>query len=498
MMPVLSILLFLPIAASVPAYLVLSWRKSAGLWFTLAAALAELVIALYVFYFVYANFPGLGHSGLGAYALTEQYSWVSVASFGVSYLVGVDGLSSPLVLATALLTVFAVIGSRKLIDRSEPAYYALILLFEGAIIGVFLSLNLILFYFFWDLVMIPMFFLIGIWGGDRRKYAAMKFMIFIFTGSMILLLALMAAYMGVSPTTFDIPSLAGRIPAPIQYLPLLASFIGFGIKLPVFPLHSWLPDAYTQAPAPVAVLLAGVQSAMGGYGLIRISIGLFPQAAEQWAWAFMAVGIVTMFYGAGVAILSKNLRSMFAYTSIAGMGFVVLGSFATVASGSIIGMQGAILEMFVHAFTAGSLFMLAGYIQKGLGTTDISLMNGLRSVIPRAGTLLVFACVGAMALPPFGSFVAEVLVIVGGIHATPYAAVAILVPVMIGGYMLWMIKRAVLSPPTLGSAGTDMHRVDAAVLGLYFVPLIIMLFFSILVLGPSAPVVQHLLQLVSH
>ncbi|MDG6919480.1 MAG: NADH-quinone oxidoreductase subunit M [Nitrososphaerota archaeon] len=498
MMPVLSILLFLPIAASVPAYLILRWRKSAGLWFTLAVALAELVIALYVFYFVYANFSGLGHSGLGAYALAEQYSWVSVASFGVNYLVGVDGLSSPLVLATALLTVFAVIGSRRLIDRSEPAYYSLILLFEGAIIGVFLSLNLILFYFFWDLVMIPMFFLIGIWGGDRRKYAAMKFMIFIFTGSMILLLALMAAYMGVSPTTFDIPSLAGRIPASIQYLPLLASFIGFGIKLPVFPLHSWLPDAYTQAPAPVAVLLAGVQSAMGGYGIIRISIGLFPQAAEQWAWAFMTVGIVTMFYGAAVAILSKNLRSMFAYTSIAGMGFVVLGSFASVASGSIIGMQGAILEMFVHAFTAGSLFMLAGYIQKGLGTTDISLMNGLRSVIPRAGTLLVFACVAAMALPPFGSFVAEVLVIVGGIHATPYAAVAILVPVIIGGYMLWMIKRAVLSPPTPGAAGGDMHGVDAAVLGLYFVPLIIMLFFSILVLGPSAPVVQHLLQLVSH
>ncbi|MDG6914155.1 MAG: NADH-quinone oxidoreductase subunit M [Nitrososphaerota archaeon] len=490
--------MFLPIVASFPSYILLSRSRTAGIWFTLSVVMAELLLAVYVFYFVYTGFNGLGQSGLGQYALTEQYSWVSVGAFGVSYLVGVDGLSSPLVLATALLTVFAMVGSRRLIHKSEPAYYALILLFEGAIMGVFLSLNLVLFYFFWDLVMIPMFFLIGIWGGDRRKYAAMKFMIFIFTGSMILLLALMAAYMGVTPTTFDIPSLAGKIPASIQYLPLLASFIGFGIKLPVFPLHSWLPDAYTQAPAPVAVLLAGVQSAMGGYGLIRISIGLFPQASHQWAWAFMAVGIVTMFYGAGVAILSKNLRSMFAYTSLAGMGFVVFGSFATVASGSIIGMQGAILEMFVHAFTAGSLFMLAGYIQSGLGTTDISLMNGLRSVVPRMGTLLVFACIGAMALPPFGSFVAEVLVIVGGIHATPYAAVAVLVPVMIGGYMLWMIKRAVLSPASARASGTDLHVVDAAVFALYLVPLIIMMFFSILVLGPAAPVVQHLLQLVSH
>jgi NADH-quinone oxidoreductase subunit M len=494
MIPLLSILLFLPIAASGPAFLILRRNRRAGLWFTLGVASAVLLLALYVFYFVYSNSGSLAPSGIGQYALTEQYSWVNIPTFGINYLVGADGLSSPLVLATALLTLFAIIGSGSLIDRSEPSYYALILLFEGAIIGVFVSLNLILFYFFWDLVMLPMFFLIGIWGGDRKKYAAMKFMIFIFTGSMILLLALMAAYLGVTPTTFDIPSLAGRIPAAVQYLPLLASFIGFGIKLPIFPLHSWLPDAYSQAPAPVTVLLAGVQSAMGGYGLIRISIGLFPEASHQWAWAFMAVGIVTMFYGAFVAILSKDLKSMFAYTSIAGMGFVVFGAFSTMASGSPLGMEGSVLEMFVHAFTAGSLFMLAGYIQKGMGTTEISALKGLRNLIPRAGTLLVFACAGAMALPPFGSFVAEVLVIVGGIDASPYTAVTVLVPVMIGGYMLWMIRKTVLSPPEAGGAGADMQPLDFGVLTLYLVPLLVIMFFSVLVLGPVAPVVQHILQ----
>ncbi|MDG6985555.1 MAG: NADH-quinone oxidoreductase subunit M [Nitrososphaerota archaeon] len=493
MIPILSVLLLLPIASAGPAYLVLGKSRKAGLWFTIGVALIELALSLYVFYSVYASAPAAG-----SYAFTEQYSWVSISTFGVNYLVGVDGLSSPLVLAAALLTVFALVGSRRLVDSKEPAYYALILLFEGAIIGVFVSLNLVLFYFFWDLVMIPMFFLIGVWGGDRKKYAAMKFMMFIITGSMILLLALLAAYMGVTPTTFDIPSLAGRIPAGIQYLPLLASFIGFGIKLPVFPLHSWLPDAYTQAPAPVAVLLAGVQSAMGGYGIIRISIGLFPQASYVWAWGFMAVGITTMFYGAFVAIVSKDLRSMFAYTSIAGMGFVVFGSFASVASGSPLGMEGAILQMFVHAFTAGALFMLAGYIQKGIGTTDVSSLKGLRTLIPRTSTLLVFVCAAAMALPPFGSFVAEVLVVVGGIAASPYTAFTILVPVMIGGYLLWMIRKTVLSSPDGGATGTDMQGIDAGVLALYLVPLIIMLFFSVLVLGPAAPVVQHLLQLVSH
>jgi NADH-quinone oxidoreductase subunit M len=491
MIPLLSVLLFLPMASAGPAYLLLGRKRSAGLWFTFCVALLELALSLYLFYVVYANTPSPG-----SYAFTEEYSWVSVSSFGVNYLVGADGLSAPLVLAATLLTLFALVGSRRLVSGGEPTYYALVLLFEGAIIGVFVSLNLVLFYFFWDLVMIPMFFLIGVWGGDRRKYAAMKFMIFIITGSMVLLLALLAAYMGVTPTTFDIPSLAGRIPAGVQYLPLLASFIGFGIKLPVFPLHSWLPDAYSQAPAPIAVLLAGVQSAMGGYGIIRVSIGLFPQASYVWAWGFMAVGIATMFYGAFVAIISKDLRSMFAYTSIAGMGFVVFGAFATVASGSILGMEGAIMQMFVHAFTAGALFMLAGYIRRGMGTTEIASLRGLRAVVPRAGTLLVFACAGAMALPPFGSFVAEVLVISGGIAASPYTAFTILVPVIIGGYLLWMIKKSVLSAPEGGASGPDVQGVDAAVLALYLVPLVVMLFFSVLILGPAAPVAQHILQLV--
>ena len=201
-----------------------------------------------------------------------------------------------------------------------------------------------------------------------------------------------------------------------------------------------------------------------------------------------------MFYGAFVAILSKDLKSMFAYTSIAGMGFVVFGAFSTMASGSPLGMEGAVLEMFVHAFTAGSLFMLAGYILKGVWTTEISALKGLRNVIPRAGTLLVFACAAAMALPPFGSFVAEVLVIVGGIDASPYTAITVLVPVMIGGYMLWMIRKTVLSPAEQGATGVDMKGIDFGVLTLYLVPLIVIMFFSILVLGPLAPVVQHILQ----
>ena len=492
MIPLLSLLVFIPLIGSPLVFLVARSSRRAGLAAALLVAIAVLSVAAYVFWFVYANVPAIGQ-----YTLTESYLWVSTSSFSIDLFLGVDGLSSPLVLAAALLTVFVIVGSSRLVTEKLPSYLALLLLFEGAILGVFTSLNLVVFYVFWEIVMIPMFFLIGVWGGDRRGYAAMKFMIFIFVGSAVMILAFLSVYLDVSPFSFDIPTLAGHIPPDLQYLPLLASFIGFGVKLPVVPFHSWLPDAYVQAPSPVTTLLAGIQSAMGGYGLIRISIGLFPQAAYQWAWAFMLVGIVTMFYGALVALRAKELKRMFAFTSLNHMGFVIFGAFATVASGSLLGMEGAIFQMFVHAFTAGSLFMVAGYIQQQAGTTEISRLKGLRNVMPRTAGLLVVASAAAMALPPFASFLAELLVIAGGIAASSYTAVVVLVPVLTGGYLLWMIKRVVLSPPEQGPVVVrDMPWSDVAVLALYFVPLLILIVFSSLILAPAAPVAQWVVHLV--
>ncbi|MDA4114103.1 MAG: NADH-quinone oxidoreductase subunit M [Thaumarchaeota archaeon] len=491
MIPLLSLLVFIPLLGSPLVYLVATSNRRAGVAATLLVALVVLVVAAYVFWSVYTKVPAIGQ-----YDLEESYQWISTASFSLDFFLGVDGLSSPLVLAATLLTVFVIVGSSRLIGEKLPSYLALLLLFEGAILGVFTSLNLVVFYVFWELVMIPMFLLIGVWGGDRRGYAAMKFMIFIFVGSAVMLLSFLSAYLDVSPFSFDIPTLAGRIPPDLQYLPLLASFIGFGVKLPVFPLHSWLPDAYVQAPSPVTTLLAGIQSAMGGYGLIRISIGLFPHAAYQWAWAFMLVGLVTMFYGALVALRANELKRMFAFTSLNHMGFVIFGAFATVASGSLLGMEGAIFQMFVHAFTAGSLFMLAGYVQQQAGTTEISRLKGLRNVMPRTAGLLVVASAAAMALPPFASFLAELFVIAGGIAASSYTAVVVLVPVLTGGYLLWMIKRVVLSPAEPGSVVRDMPWSDAVVLALYFVPLLILIVFSSLILAPAAPVAQWVVHIV--
>lgn len=357
--------------------------------------------------------------------------------------------------------------------------------------GVFTSLNLILFYVFWEIVLVPMFFFIGIWGGPRRKYAAMKFIIFTYTGSTVMLLGFLYVYFGVQ--SFNIPDLAGHIPVGLQYLPLLASFIGFGVKLPLFPFHTWLPDAHVEAPSPISVLLAGVLLKMGGYGFLRISIGLFPDASAQYAWAFLAVGIFSMFYGAFSALLQKDLKKMIAFTSINHMGFVLFGAYATLVSGNLLGIQGAILQMFTHALAIGALFMLSGYIHHQAGTRDIPLLKGLGKTMPRTAAVLVVGSMAAMGLPPFSNFLAELMVILAGISAYPITAISILVPIITAGYFLWTIKRTVFSTPQ-GEA-RDLSRTDLASFAAYLVPLVILIIFSYLILSPALPVAQYLWRL---
>jgi NADH-quinone oxidoreductase subunit M len=497
---VLSLLIIIPLIGSGATFALStlgagSGRKTASL-VAAAFACATLLVAGYAFWTVYAHTPALGN-----YALMEDHPWITLPGIGVDILLGLDGLSAPLVLVSGIVAVLAILSSRSLIDKNEPAYYSLLLIVLASVMGTFTSLNLVVFYLFWELTLIPMFFLIGVWGGDRRKYAALKFIIFTFAGSAVMLLGFLALYFGLSPSTFDIPNLAKMgIPAGLQYLPLLAVFVGFAVELPVFPFHSWQPDAYEQAPAPVNALLSGILPKFAGYAVIRIALGLFPQAAYQYAWAFIIVAIFSMFYGAVVALFQSDLKRMFAYTSISHMGFVLLGAFATVLSGNPLGIEGAILLMFTHALATGSLFTLSGFVEKQSGTRKIPLLGGMGQRVPLTAALLAVASAAMMGIPPFASFLAELMVISGGISAYASVAVTVLVPVITGGYFLWMLKRVIIdpAPPAAGgsAASQDLSRADATVVALYLVPLVVLTVFSFLILSPAAPVAQWTANLV--
>jgi NADH-quinone oxidoreductase subunit M len=346
----------------------------------------------------------------------------------------------------------------------------------------------------------PIFFFVGIWGGDRKQYAAMKFILYTFAASTVMLIGFLSVYLGASPQSFNMIDLSGRVPQGIQYLPLVATFIGFGVKLPVVPFHSWLPDTYRAAPAPITVILSGVLVKMGGYGLIRISIGLFPQASDQYGWVFVIIGVVTMFYGAIVALLSKDLKTMFAYTSISEMGFVIVGAFATVISGNPLGIEGAIFQMFTHALAVGALFMLSGYITTQVGTTEISRLVGMRLTMPRTAGILILASAATMAVPPFANFISELLVISAAISAYSILAITIFVPVLIGGYFLWMIKRTILGSLAAKPGEvlrTDLRSLDAWTFVLYLAPLLGITVFSFIIIGPSSHVAEWVVHIVS-
>ncbi|MER3601380.1 MAG: hypothetical protein C4339_01520 [Nitrososphaerota archaeon] len=488
MMPILSALILLPLLGAPIGYALFRLNRRAGLAFCLSVTAATLALSLAAYALV-----ALRPSPPGAYALVERYSWVSLPDFSFDLLLGLDGLGAVLLVLSSLLTLLAMAGSPALIREREGEYYSLMLLFEGAINGVFSSLNLIFFYIFWDLVLIPMFLFIGIWGGPRRKYAALKFLLYTFTGSVVMLTGFLIAYFGSPVRSFNLPELMGHVPATLQLYSLLAAFIGFGIKLPVFPFHSWLPDAHVEAPAPISVLLAGVLLKMGGYGFIRIGLQLFPEASRQLAWLFMAVGLATMFYGAIVALLSSDLKRMIALTSINHMGFVLLGAYAAIASGAALGLQGAIFQMFNHGLAIGSLFLLSGYIHEQAGTREISRLGGLRYAMPRTAALLMLSSLAGMGFPLFSSFLSEFMVIAGAVAGYRAYSVAVLVPVITGAYFMWMLRRTVLSERNEALPAHDLPTREALLLLAFLLPLTLLLFMPSLILSPLQPLVESVM-----
>jgi NADH-quinone oxidoreductase subunit M len=431
--------------------------------------------------------------GASGFQFVDTANWAS--SFGLNYIVGIDGISLPLLIIASFLCLLAGAGSRDMISTREGEYYALFLLFETGIIGVFTSLNLILFYVFWEVVLIPMFFFIGIWGGPRRKYAALKFLIFTYAGSAIMLFGFVAVYAWTGSNgspSFDYATLITRaagLAPPLQVAASLATFVGFAVKLPIFPLHTWLPDAHVEAPAPVSVLLAGLLLKMGGYGLIRYNLLMFPEADKILWPVYTAIGLITMVYGASVAFVAQDLKRMIALTSVNHMGYVLLGTFTL---GSI-GVSAAVFQMFAHGLAVGMLFLMSGYIHEHAGTRNINELKGLRGKMPSTTVLLIFGSMAAMAVPGFANFISEYQVIQGALSANYLYGLAIIAPALTVGYFLWMLKRVAMTPPV--GPKNDLTTRPLLILIAFLVPLIVFGVYPSPLLGSAIkPTVDHALK----
>jgi NADH-quinone oxidoreductase subunit M len=480
-MLLLSVLVFTPILGAIVVFLAGFAGDKVSKALTIGISTATIAITLFIF----STFDW----SVSGFQLIESHEWAK--AFGLTYTLGIDGISLPLLIISSFLTTLSAAGSWQQIRSSVKEYNALLLLFEGAIIGVFTSLNLVAFYVFWELVLIPMFFFIGVWGGPRRKYAAMKFLIMTHVGSILMLLGFIALYVLSTPHTFNFLDLMSlHLPLLIQILISIGFFIGFGVKLPIVPLHTWLPDAHVEAPAPISVLLAGVLLKMGGYGFIRMNLFLMPEASRFLAPVFIGFGLLTMFYGAIVAVVQQDLKRMIALTSINHMGYVLFGAFTLTTAG----LGGAVFQMFNHACVIGALFLMSGVIHEYMGTRTIRELSGLGSAMPKTSFLLVLASLAAMGFPGFSNFISEYSVILAGISVNVLYGVAVIVPGITAGYFVWMLRRVLLAPKTKSVGLRDAPRYLLTTLGAFLVPLLILGIYP----APLLNVINRAVQLIPH
>ncbi|HET8644386.1 MAG TPA: NADH-quinone oxidoreductase subunit M, partial [Vicinamibacteria bacterium] len=367
-------------------------------------------------------------------------------SFGISYHVGVDGISMWLVMLTTFLTPLALLGSWDGIDRRVREFNVFMLLLEAGMVGVFVALDLFLFYIFWEAMLIPMYFLIGIWGHERRIYAALKFFLYTMAGSVLMLVAFIVLYRAAGLGTFDLVALTRSPVAPEIQTWLFAAFaLAFAIKVPMFPFHTWLPDAHVEAPTAGSVILAGVLLKMGVYGFLRLGIPLFPDAALRFAPWIGVLAVIGIVYGALVSLVQPDLKKLVAYSSVSHLGFVMLG----VAAFTTTGVVGAVYQSLNHGISTGALFLMVGMLYERRHTRAIDQFGGLKAVMPWFSALFLFVCLSSLAVPGFNGFVGEFLILLGTWSFRPWlTVVAVLGVILASGYILWMVQRVLYGEVT--------------------------------------------------
>jgi NADH-quinone oxidoreductase subunit M len=479
MQHLLTIIILLPLAGAltVVGYSLLPGKRESNYkWIALITSVAEFAVSLFLI-------RGTGGRG---FSFTDDVLWIG--SIGAHYHVGIDGISLWLVLLTTLLMPIAILSSWTAIQKRQLSYYMFLLMLLSAMVGVFVSLDLLLFYLFFEASLVPMFFLIGIWGGERRIYAAIKFFIYTAVGSLLMLVGIIALYYVYN--TFDYTvilaamqrgeTLAALRSSRFELVIFGAFALAFCIKVPLFPFHTWLPDAHTEAPTAGSVILAGVLLKMGTYGLLRFNLGLFPASAKAAAPLIITLAIIGIIYGALVAMVQPDVKRLVAYSSVSHMGFVVLGLF----SFTELGMQGALYQMLNHGVSTGALFLFVGFIYERRHTRQISEFGGLATPMPWFATLFVIASLSSIGLPFLNGFVGEFLILIGtwtstAIHnaqiATMLAGTGVIWAAV---YMLWMLQRVVFGKIT-NPENAKLRDLSARELGLLVPLLVLMLFMGV-------------------
>jgi NADH-quinone oxidoreductase subunit M len=457
----LTVLIFLPLAGAIVLGLLRGNDEGVR---RLALGLTTVNFLISVPLFVYFNTTG--HE----MQFVERHPWVP--AFNIEYAVGVDGISLLFVLLTTLLSPICVLASWTAVASRVKEFMITLLVMEGAMIGVFVSLDFVLFYVFWEAMLIPMYLIIGVWGGPNRIYAAIKFFLYTLAGSLLLLVAIIVLYFS-GGHTFNIINLMGQpYSAAVQFWIFWAFFLAFAIKVPMFPFHTWLPDAHVEAPTAGSVLLASVLLKMGGYGFLRFCLPMAPQASQSFTGIILTLSVIAILYGATMALAQTDLKKLIAYSSVSHMGFVTLGIFVMNAPA----VEGALLQMINHGITTGALFLLVGMAYDRTHSRMIADYGGIARPMPRFGAMLVIFALSSLGLPGTNSFVGEFLVLLGTFMAYPgVAVIATLGVILAAVYLLWMVQRILFGPITKpGNAGlADLGLREMAIL----TPLVLLVFW---------------------
>ncbi|MFC7166288.1 complex I subunit 4 family protein [Halospeciosus flavus] len=433
------------------------------------ASLLPLVGSLWM----YATFEASGNALLGGDVAFETVApWITVGPYDVSWHVGLDGLSLPLVVLTTVLTTLAIAYAWNSVEERPSQFFGLLLFTEASLVGVFSALDFFVWFVFWEFVLVPMYLLVAVWGGPRRKYAAIKFFVYTNVASLVMFVGVMMLVFASGVDSLSLAAIAGAhvgslyglSASTVKAVAFAAMFFGFAVKAALVPVHTWLPDAYVEAPTPVTIVLAGVVTKMGTYSLLRFNFTMLPDVADAWAPYIATIAVVTVLYGATVAIAQHDIKRLVAYSSIPSMGFVVLGLVAY----TTYGMAGAAFQMVSHGFLIALLFLAAGLVEESTGTRAVEKLSGLADELPVVSALFVAGAFGYMGLPSMSGFAAEFFIFTGSFAggypgAAAFTAVAMFGIVVIAGYLLWTMQRVLFGPYEVEGDVTPAPRVDLAV-----------------------------------